>query len=30
MVGVEPTTVGRWERGETCPQPWVGPNSPTP
>jgi hypothetical protein len=24
-VGVEPTTVGRWERGETCPQPWCRP-----
>lgn len=22
FVGVEPTTVGRWERGETFPQPW--------
>jgi transcriptional regulator with XRE-family HTH domain len=22
-VGVEPTTVGRWERGETSPQPGV-------
>ena len=21
LVGVEPTTVGRWERGETSPQP---------
>ena len=25
LVGVEPTTVGRWERGETCPQPWCRP-----
>jgi DNA-binding XRE family transcriptional regulator len=25
IVGVEPTTVGRWERGETSPQPWVRP-----
>jgi DNA-binding XRE family transcriptional regulator len=25
FVGVEPTTVGRWERGETCPQPWFRP-----
>jgi DNA-binding XRE family transcriptional regulator len=25
VVGVEPTTVGRWERGETCPQPWCRP-----
>lgn len=25
IVGVEPTTVGRWERGETCPQPWCRP-----
>lgn len=25
FVGVEPTTVGRWERGETCPQPWCRP-----
>jgi DNA-binding XRE family transcriptional regulator/tetratricopeptide (TPR) repeat protein len=23
IVGVEPTTVGRWERGETSPQPWA-------
>jgi hypothetical protein len=22
FVGVESTTVGRWECGETCPQPW--------
>ncbi len=22
---VEPSTVGRWERGQTCPQPWVRP-----
>lgn len=22
-IGVEPTTVGRWERGETSPQPWL-------
>ena len=22
---VEPSTVGRWERGETCPQPWARP-----
>ncbi|MGH3821989.1 MAG: helix-turn-helix transcriptional regulator [Pseudonocardiaceae bacterium] len=25
LVGVEPTTVGRWERGETSPQPWDRP-----
>jgi transcriptional regulator with XRE-family HTH domain len=25
IVGVEPTTVGRWERGETRPQPWSRP-----
>jgi DNA-binding XRE family transcriptional regulator len=25
LVGVEPTTVGRWERGETSPQPWCRP-----
>lgn len=25
LVGVEPTTVGRWERGKTCPQPWCRP-----
>ncbi|MGH3900863.1 MAG: helix-turn-helix transcriptional regulator [Pseudonocardiaceae bacterium] len=25
FVGVEPTTVGRWERGETSPQPWCRP-----
>ncbi|MDQ3761577.1 MAG: helix-turn-helix domain-containing protein [Actinomycetota bacterium] len=25
IVGVEPTTVGRWERGETSPQPWARP-----
>jgi DNA-binding XRE family transcriptional regulator len=25
FVGVEPTTVGRWERGETSPQPWSRP-----
>jgi DNA-binding XRE family transcriptional regulator len=25
LVGVEPTTVGRWERGETSPQPWCPP-----
>ncbi|MGH3927074.1 MAG: helix-turn-helix transcriptional regulator, partial [Pseudonocardiaceae bacterium] len=25
FVGVEPTTVGRWERGETCPQAWSRP-----
>ncbi|MGH3829563.1 MAG: helix-turn-helix domain-containing protein [Pseudonocardiaceae bacterium] len=24
-VGVQPTTVGRWERGETCPQPGCRP-----
>ncbi|MGH3832851.1 MAG: helix-turn-helix domain-containing protein [Pseudonocardiaceae bacterium] len=24
-VGVKPTTVGRWERGETWPQPWCRP-----
>ncbi len=24
-IGVEPTTVGRWERGETSPQPWLRP-----
>ncbi|MBV9144095.1 MAG: helix-turn-helix transcriptional regulator [Pseudonocardiales bacterium] len=24
-MGVEPTTVGRWERGETVPQPWCRP-----
>lgn len=22
---VEPSTVGRWERGETAPQPWFRP-----
>jgi DNA-binding XRE family transcriptional regulator len=26
FVGVEPTTVGRWKRGETSPQPWSRPN----
>jgi transcriptional regulator with XRE-family HTH domain len=25
ILGVEPTTVGRWERGETSPQPWTRP-----
>jgi DNA-binding XRE family transcriptional regulator len=25
FVRVEPTTVGRWERGETSPQPWCRP-----
>ncbi|MGB8199702.1 MAG: helix-turn-helix transcriptional regulator, partial [Pseudonocardiaceae bacterium] len=25
LVGVEPTTVGRWERGETFLQPWCRP-----
>ncbi|MBV9162343.1 MAG: helix-turn-helix transcriptional regulator [Pseudonocardiales bacterium] len=25
LVGVEPTTAGRWERGETSPQPWCRP-----
>jgi hypothetical protein len=25
FVGVEPTTVGRWKRGETSPQPWCRP-----
>jgi DNA-binding XRE family transcriptional regulator len=25
FMGVEPTTVGRWERGETVPQPWCRP-----
>ncbi|MEO7193849.1 MAG: helix-turn-helix transcriptional regulator [Pseudonocardiaceae bacterium] len=25
LVGVQPTTVGRWERGETCPQPGCRP-----
>ena len=25
LVGVQPTTVGRWERGETWPQPWCRP-----
>jgi len=25
FVGVQPTTVGRWERGETFPQPWSRP-----
>ncbi|MGH3696547.1 MAG: helix-turn-helix transcriptional regulator [Pseudonocardiaceae bacterium] len=25
IVGVEPTTVGRWERGETSPLPWARP-----
>jgi DNA-binding XRE family transcriptional regulator len=25
IVGVEPATVGRWERGETSPQPWCRP-----
>ncbi|MGH3930892.1 MAG: helix-turn-helix transcriptional regulator, partial [Pseudonocardiaceae bacterium] len=25
FVGVEPTTVGRWERGESAPQPWSRP-----
>jgi ribosome-binding protein aMBF1 (putative translation factor) len=24
-IGVERTTVMRWERGETCPQPWARP-----
>jgi transcriptional regulator with XRE-family HTH domain len=24
-VGVERSTVMRWERGETCPQPWARP-----
>ncbi|MGH3605494.1 MAG: helix-turn-helix transcriptional regulator [Pseudonocardiaceae bacterium] len=24
-VGVERSTVRRWERGETCPQPWARP-----
>ncbi len=24
-VGVERTTIVRWERGETCPQPWARP-----
>ncbi|HEX4102474.1 MAG TPA: helix-turn-helix transcriptional regulator [Pseudonocardiaceae bacterium] len=24
-VGVERSTVVRWERGETCPQPWSRP-----
>lgn len=26
LLRVEPSTVGRWERGETTPQPWVRPN----
>ncbi len=25
FVGVQPTTVGRWERGECSPQPWSRP-----
>lgn len=25
FVGVKPTTVGRWERGESCPQAWCRP-----
>lgn len=25
VVGVERSTVVRWERGETCPQPWARP-----
>lgn len=25
VVGVERTTVMRWERGDTCPQPWARP-----
>ncbi|MGH3823158.1 MAG: helix-turn-helix domain-containing protein, partial [Pseudonocardiaceae bacterium] len=25
VVGVDPVTVGRWERGETSPQPWCRP-----
>ena len=25
MVGVERSTVQRWEHGETCPQPWARP-----
>jgi len=25
VVGVERTTVMRWESGETCPRPWAGP-----
>jgi DNA-binding XRE family transcriptional regulator len=25
MLGVERTTVVRWEAGETCPQPWYRP-----
>ncbi|MGH3899784.1 MAG: helix-turn-helix transcriptional regulator [Pseudonocardiaceae bacterium] len=25
FVGVEPTTIGRWERGKTFPQPWSRP-----
>ncbi len=25
VVGVERSTVQRWERGETCPQPWARP-----
>lgn len=25
MLGVEPSTVGRWERGTSCPQPWSRP-----
>jgi DNA-binding XRE family transcriptional regulator len=25
VVGVERSTVMRWERGETCPQPWARP-----
>ena len=25
IVGVELSTVGRWERGETSPQPWCRP-----
>lgn len=24
-LGVERSTVQRWETGETCPQPWCGP-----
>lgn len=26
VVGVERSTVQRWEHGETCPQPWARPN----
>ncbi|HKR49734.1 MAG TPA: helix-turn-helix domain-containing protein [Pseudonocardiaceae bacterium] len=25
VVGVERSTIQRWERGETCPQPWARP-----